>query len=329
MPDVLTIGEALIDFVSTKADVTLREAPGFEKAAGGAPANVAVGLARLGVSSGFIGRVGDDPFGHFLADTLSTEGVDVSQLGFEHRARTGLAFVSLTAEGERDFVFFRHPSADMFLSPGHINPSYVNKARAIVYGSIGLIAEPCRSAVLKALAIAHAAGALRVYDANLRLSLWGSESEARYGLRLGLDRADVVKLSQDELEFLSGTRDLAAGMKALWRAQSSQGESTRLMIVTLGAQGCAYRTATDFGQIPGYHVDTMDTTGAGDGFLASLLAELLSPNGQHVLDTGLSFERESIERALRFANAAGALTTIRHGAIPALPSRAEVEALCG
>jgi fructokinase len=329
MPDVLTIGEALIDFVSTKAEVTLREAPGFEKAAGGAPDNVAVGLARLGVSSGFIGRVGDDPFGHFLADTLATEGVDVSQLGFERRARTGLAFVSLTAEGERDFVFFRHPSADMFLSPGHINPSYVNNARAIVYGSIGLIAEPCRSAVLKALAIAHAAGALRVYDANLRLSLWGSESEARYGLRLGLDRADVVKLSQDELEFLSGTRDLTAGMKALWRAQSSQGEGTRLMIVSLGAQGCAYRTATDFGQIPGYRVDTLDTTGAGDGFLAGLLAELFWPNGQHALDTGLSFERENIERALRFANAAGALTTIRHGAIPALPSRAEVEALCG
>jgi fructokinase len=328
MPNVLTIGEALIDFVSTKAEVTLREAPGFEKAAGGAPANVAVGLARLGVSSGFIGRVGDDPFGHFLADTLATEGVDVSQLGFERRARTGLAFVSLTAEGERDFVFFRHPSADMFLSPGHINPSYVNKARAIVYGSIGLIAEPCRSAVLKALAITHAAGALRIYDANLRLSLWGSESEARYGLRLGLDRADVVKLSQDELEFLSGTRDLKAGMKALWRAQSSQGEGTRLMIVTLGAQGCAYRTATDFGQIPGYRVDTLDTTGAGDGFLAGLLAELLWPNGQHALDTGLTFERESIERALRFANAAGALTTVRHGAIPALPSRAEVEALC-
>jgi fructokinase len=329
MPDVLTIGEALIDFVSTKAEVTLREAPGFEKAAGGAPANVAVGLARLGVSSGFIGRVGDDPFGHFLADTLAAESVDVSQLGFERRARTGLAFVSLTAEGERDFVFFRHPSADMFLSPGHINPSYVNKARAIVYGSIGLIAEPCRSAVFKALAIAHTAGALRIYDANLRLSLWGSESEARYGLRLGLDRADVVKLSQDELEFLSGTRDLAAGMKALWRAQSSQGEGTRLMIVSLGDQGCAYRTATDFGQIPGYRVDTVDTTGAGDGFLAGLLAELLWPNGQRALDTGLSFERESIERALRFANATGALTTIRHGAIPALPSRAEVEALCG
>lgn len=331
MPDVLTIGEALIDFVSTESGLTLREAPAFKKAAGGAPANVAVGLSRLGVSSGFIGRVGDDPFGHFLAETLAAEGVDVSQLGFERKARTGLAFVSLTAEGERDFVFFRHPSADMLLSPGHINPSYIKQAQAIVYGSIGLIVEPCRSGVLKALAIARDTGVLRVYDANLRLSLWGSESEARYGLRLGLDRADVVKLSLDELEFLSGTRDLSAGMESLWAAQSPQGAKSlqgaqspqergmRLMIVTLGALGCAYRTAADFGQLPGHRVDTVDTTGAGDGFLAGLLAELLA--------AGLSFDRETVERALRFANAAGALTTTQRGAIPALPTRAQVEAL--
>lgn len=313
MPEVLSIGEALIDFVSTQVEVTLREAPAFEKAAGGAPANVTVGLARLGVSSGFIGRVGDDPFGHFLADTLAVEGVDVSQLGFERKARTGLAFVSLTAEGERDFVFFRHPSADMLLSPGHINPAYVKQARAIVYGSIGLIAEPCRSGVLKALAIARDAGGLRVYDANLRLSLWGSESEARYGLRLGLDRADVVKLSLDELEFLSGTRDISAGMEKLWTS------GLRLMIITLGTQGCAYRTVTDFGQLPGYSVDTVDTTGAGDGFLAGLLAELIAAD--------FSFEREDIENALRFANAAGALTTTQRGAIPALPTRSQVTAL--
>jgi fructokinase len=319
MPDVLTIGEALIDFVSTKSGVTLREAPAFKKAAGGAPANVAVGLSRLGVSSGFIGRVGDDPFGHFLAETLAAEGVDVSQLGFERKARTGLAFVSLTAEGERDFVFFRHPSADMLLSPGHINPSYIKQAQAIVYGSIGLIVEPCRSGVLKALAIARDAGVLRVYDANLRLSLWGSESEARYGLRLGLDRADVVKLSLDELEFLSGTRDLSAGMESLWTAQSPQERGIRLMIVTLGALGCAYRTATDFGQLPGHRVGTVDTTGAGDGFLAGLLAELLAAR--------LSFDRETVERAICFANAAGALTTTQRGAIPALPTRAQVESL--
>jgi sugar/nucleoside kinase (ribokinase family) len=324
MPHILSIGEALIDFVSTQPGAILREAPGFEKSAGGAPANVAVGLARLGVSSGFIGRVGDDPFGHFLADTLTAEGVDVSQVGFDRRTRTGLAFVSLTKDGERDFLFYRHPSADMHLSPGHINPGYVKKAWAIVYGSIGLIGEPSRSGVLKALAIARDAGTLSVYDANLRLSLWGSRSEARYGLNLGLDRADIAKLSLDELEFLSGTRYLREGMDKLWTAQQGR---MRLVIVTLGAQGCAFRTATDFGQIPGHSVATVDTTGAGDGFLAGLLAELFRLSKQNKLAVDLAFEPDQMDRALRFASAAGALTTTRRGAIPALPTRAQVEAL--
>jgi fructokinase len=319
MPDVLSIGESLVDLISTEPGVTLQDSLAFQKAAGGAPANVTVGLARLGISAGFIGRVGDDPFGHFLADILRTEGVDVSQLGFERKARTGLAFITLTTGGEREFVFFRHPSADMFLSPGHINPSYIKKSRAIVYGSNVLIAEPSRSAVLKALAIARGADALRIYDVNLRLSMWGSESEARYGLGLGLDRADVVKLSLGELEFLSGTRDVLKGMDHLWTAKPSRGNGMRLLVVTLGAKGCAYRTATDFGQHPGYSVDTIDTTGAGDGFLAGLLAELIAAN--------LSIRREEIEHALRFANAAGALTTTRRGAIPSLPTRPQVDAL--
>jgi fructokinase len=287
MSDILTIGEAVIELISTDTGVTLREAPVFEKTVGGTPINVAVGLARLGAFSGYIGRVGDDPFGHFLADTLAAEGVDLSQLGFERKARTGLAFTSLSSEGERNLLFFRHPSADMRLSPGHVNPGYIKNARALVYTSIGLMAEPCRSGVLNALAIADGADVLRVYDVNLHLSSWGSVSEARYGLGLGLDRADVVKLSLDELEFLSDTRDPSAGVKALWD------DRKRLVIVTLGIQGCNYYTAGHSGQIPGYHVDTVDTAGAGDGFLAGLLAELLA--------VALSFEPQAVERALCFA----------------------------
>ncbi len=327
MPDVLSIGEAYLDLISTQSGPTLREASAFKKAAGGVPLKVAVGLARLGVASGFIGRVGDDPFGHFLADSVAAEGVDVSQIGFERKARTGLAFASLTAEGERDVVFFRHPSADLLLSPGHINPSYVKCARVIFYTSMGLNVEPCRSGVLKALVIARDAGMLRVYDANLRMALWGSKSEALYGLHLGLERADVAKLNLDELEFLCGTRDLSKGMEELWAESFSQGKGMHLLIVTLGAQGCAYRTATDFGQVPGYKVDTVDAGGADAGFLAGLLAELPWPALSGQLAAGLDFQREPVERALRFANAAAALTTTRHGAISALPTRPQVEAL--
>jgi len=320
MPDIVTIGEASIDFVSTETDVSLRDATTFEKMIGGGPATVAMGLARLEVPSGFVGRVGDDPFGRYLADVLATEGVDVTQLSFERKARTALTFVSLGSPGEGDRVFFRHPSADQFLSPGHINPSYVKTARCIVYGSLALMAEPGRTAVLKALAIARDSRALRVYDLRYHLSLWGSDSEARYGLHLGLERAEVVRLGLDDLEFLSGTRDVVEGTQALWS------DRMRLLVVTLGAQGCAYRTASDFGQVAGCRVQTVDATGAAAGFLAGLLAELLWPAGRRAEP---SFGRTQVERALHFANAAGALTTTQWGASAALPTRPQVEALCG
>ena len=329
MPDVVTVGEALVEFMSMEPGVALRQAPAFEKAVGAVPAKVAVGLARLEVSSGLIGRVGEDPFGHFVADILAAEGVDVSQLGFERSAQTGLAFVSHIAEGQSEFVFFRHSSADTLLSPGHINPTYVKTARAVVYDSIGLTVEPCRSGVLKALAIARDAGALRVYDANLHPSLWESEGEARYALRLGLDRADIVKLNLDEMEFLSGTRELPRGIEHLWTSKSQQGNEMHLLVVNLGEQGCSYRTSTHSGQISGYSVNTVEAIGAGDAFLAGLLAELLRTTSasQGNLAAKLPFERDGIERILRFACAAAALTTNQRGAVPDLPTRSQVEAL--
>jgi len=313
MPDVLSVGEALVEFVSTEAGATLREAHAFEKGIGGSAARLAIGLARLGVSSGFVGRVGDDPFGHFLGDGLAAEGVDVSQLGFERRARTGLAFSSLSAHRGRDLVFFRHPSADMLLSPGHINPAYIKAARAITYNSSGLTGEPSRSAVFKALAIAQGAGLLRVYRVDAHLSLWESESEARYGLGLGLERAGVVVLNQDELEFLSGVRDAAEGTQALWR------DPMRMLVATLGGEGCAYRTAAGFGQIPGFPTQAMNADSMGAGFLAGLLAEWVR--------TDFSLNQEDIAGALRFANAAAALTGGRRGAVPTFPTRAAIEKL--
>jgi fructokinase len=264
-----------------------------------------------------------------VADILAAEGVDVSQLGFERSAQTGLAFVSSVAGGQPESIFFRHSSADTLLSPGHINPTYVKSARAIVYDSIGLTVEPCRSGVLKALAIAREAGVLRVYDVNLHPSLWKSESEARYLLRLGLDRADIVKLSLDEMEFLSGTRDLQRGMELLWTSESCQANETRLLVVNLGEQGCSYRTSTHTGHISGHSVGTAEAFGTGDAFLAGLLAELVWTTGlsQDKLATKLPFERNGIERILRFACAAAALTTNQRGAVPGLPTRSQVEDL--
>ncbi|MEJ5197844.1 MAG: PfkB family carbohydrate kinase [Anaerolineae bacterium] len=311
MFDVIACGELLIDFVSTQAGVTLAQAPAFVKAAGGAPANVAVGVARLGYRAGFMGQVGDDDFGHFLADTLAEAGVDTGGLRFSTEARTALAFVSLRADGERSFMFYRHPSADMLWRPENVDAIYAASTRIFHYGSISLIGEPSRSATLAALSHARAAGALISYDPNLRIHLWPSAEAARAGMLDGLRHADLVKVSEEELAFLTGETDFARGAARLWH------DRLRLLVVTEGAAGCAYFTPDASGRVPGFAVQAVDTTGAGDGFVAGLLAGLL--------DGGLVWERAAIEAALRLGNAVGALTTTQRGAIPALPTRAAVE----
>ena len=305
--DILCMGELLIDFVALESGVTVGEASGFLKAAGGAPANVAVAAARLGHSAGFIGQVGDDPFGHYLAGVLAADGVDVRGLRFSTEARTALAFVSLGPGGERDFVFYRHPSADMLMRPDDVDLSLIDSCSIFHYGSITLIGEPSRSATLAAVRRAKAGGKLISYDPNLRMSLWPSVEAARTGLLLGLQDADVVKVSQEELEFLTGQSHAGA----LWR------DGMRLVIVTHGADGATLYTPRERFSAPGFPVEAVDTTGAGDSFVAALLSGLL--------DYGAEFDRHLPEIA-RFANATGALTTTRKGAIPALPSRQMVEA---
>lgn len=313
MPDVYALGELLIDFVPTVTGVSLIEAPAFKKAPGGAPANVAVGLARLGVSSGFIGKVGDDAFGHFLAQTLHSAGVDVGQLRFDTAARTMLAFVSLRADGDREFMFYRHPSADMRHTPDDIDTHALTAARAFHFGSISLITQPARSATLHAVQQARDAGLLISYDPNLRRALWPSDEAARAGMLEGLQFAQVAKISDEELLFLTGTSDLKAGAQQLWHPD------LRLLTVTYGGRGCAYVTPRFVDKVPGFTVTAVDTTGAGDGFVAGLLRGLLTQ------PTALDHE-PTLRACCRFANAVGALATTERGAIPALPTLDRVEA---
>lgn len=313
MVDVLSLGELLIDFVPTVSGVTLIEAPTFVKAPGGAPANVAVGLAKLGVSSGFLGKVGDDPFGRFLAATLAAEGVDTSALLFSREARTMLAFVSLTATGERDFMFYRHPSADMLYRPEEVPEALVRGARALHFGSISLIDEPCRSATLRAVHLAREAGSLVSYDPNLRVALWPNPEAARAGILDAWPLADVIKISEDELTFLTGVSDLATGAARLLAPHQ------RLLVVTRGEGGCYFRTPDFDGEVPGFAVHAVDATGAGDGFVSGLLRGLLrAPNATR--------DRVLLAEICRYANAVGAITTTTRGAIPALPKAAAVEA---
>ncbi len=311
MPDVIALGELLVDFVPTQSNVTLIEAPAFKKAPGGAPANVAVGLSRLGISTGFMGKVGDDAFGHFLANTLHENGVDISALSYSQQARTALAFVSLGKDGEREFMFYRHPSADMLYSPQDVDSEYIHSAKILHFGSISLISEPSRSATFQALEYARGGDLLISYDPNLRVNLWPDERTAKEGILSAWHLADIIKVSIEELEFLSGIPELEAAAKSLWSDQ------LKLLVVTRGKDGSSFITRRCMEDVPGFEVQAVDTTGAGDGFVAGLLMGLLeNPN---------AWENEAVlGNICRFANAVGALATTERGAIPAMPSRERV-----
>jgi fructokinase len=311
MADAICLGELLIDLVPTVTGVDLIDAPAFVKAPGGAPGNVAVGLARLGVPSAFMGKVGDDPFGHFLANTLAEAGVDIGSLRFSTEARTALAFVSLRADGEREFMFYRHPSADLLFAAEEVDTDAIKGAKLLHFGSISLIGEPSRGATLHAVDTARAAGCLVSYDPNLRLPLWPDATAARDGMWLGLTKAHIVKLSDDESEFLTGLRDLDAARQALWH------DELKLMVITRGRAGCVYFTRAFSGTVESFTVEAVDTTGAGDGFVAGLLQGLLA-------DPATIQDEARLRELCRFANAVGALATTARGAIPALPERERV-----
>ncbi|CAL9762913.1 unnamed protein product [Musa acuminata subsp. burmannicoides] len=313
---IVCFGEMLIDFVPTVSGVSLAEAPGFIKAPGGAPANVAIAVARLGGRAAFVGKLGDDEFGRMLAGILRDNGVDDGGVSFDTGARTALAFVTLRADGEREFMFYRNPSADMLLTAGELNLDVIKRAAVFHYGSISLITEPCRSAHLKAMEVARQAGALLSYDPNLRLPLWPSAEEAREQILSIWDEADIIKVSDVELEFLTGQESVEDDVVlTLWRP------AFKLLVVTLGEKGCKYYTKDFRGSLDGYAVDTVDTTGAGDAFVGAMLRKIV--DDQSVLQ-----DEGKLREVLKFSNACGAITTTEKGAIPALPSEpAAVELL--
>lgn len=319
MAHIVCLGEALIDFVADVHGVSIQDCPGFRKAAGGAPANVAAGVARLGGSAAFVGKVGDDPFGRYLERTLAACGVDTRPMRFDPDARTGLAFVSLMEDGERDFVFYRHPSADMRLRPDELPSDLFDGARIFHFGSITLISEPSRSATLSALRRARSAGCRISFDPNLRPPLWPSLDQAREQILATIPLVDLVKVSEEEAAFLVGACPETGGATGAARRILEMGPS--LVCVTEGAGGSSFTYGGEVGVAPGFPVQAVDTTGAGDGFVAGLLLRLAE------LPQGWWLDTSDIHRALIFANAVGALTCTQKGAIPALPDLPAVERL--
>ncbi|KAF8407651.1 hypothetical protein HHK36_006784 [Tetracentron sinense] len=335
---VVCFGEMLIDFVPTTNGLSLADAPAFKKAPGGAPANVAVGISRLGGSSAFIGKnadvnlgsfevnatyqaklmesraqVGEDEFGYMLANILKENNVNNKGVRFDPGARTALAFVTLRNDGEREFMFYRNPSADMLLEEAELDLDIIRKAKIFHYGSISLITEPCKSAHIAAAKAAKDAGVLLSYDPNLRLPLWPSEESAREGILSIWETADIIKISEEEISFLTKGEDPYddAVVRKLHHP------NLKLLLVTEGPHGCRYYTKDFSGRINGLKVDAVDSTGAGDAFVAGILSQLAS-------DQSLLQKEDQLRDALKFANACGALTVTERGAIPALPTREAV-----
>ncbi|XP_024029576.1 probable fructokinase-6, chloroplastic isoform X2 [Morus notabilis] len=310
---VVCFGELLIDFVPTVNGVSLAEAPAFKKAPGGAPANVAVGIARLGGSSAFLGKVGEDEFGYMLANILKENNVKTEGMRFDPGARTALAFVTLRSDGEREFMFYRNPSADMLLEESELDLNLIRKAKIFHYGSISLITEPCKSAHIAAAKAAKDAGVVISYDPNLRLPLWPSADAAREGILSIWEIADIIKISEEEISFLTQGEDPYDDnvVRKLYHP------NLKLLLVTEGPDGCRYYTKEFSGRVEGVKVDAVDTTGAGDAFVAGVLSQL-------ALDLSLLQKEDKLRDALKFANACGALTVTERGAIPALPTREAV-----
>jgi fructokinase len=312
---IVCFGEMLIDFVPDVAGVSLAESTGFLKAPGGAPANVAVAISKLGGQSAFVGKVGDDEFGHMLADILRKNNVNDEGVLFDQHARTALAFVTLKANGEREFMFYRNPSADMLLTEAELNLDLIRRSSIFHYGSISLISEPVRSAHLAAMNAAKQAGILCSYDPNVRLPLWPSEDAARDGILSIWKEADFIKVSDDEVAFLTkGDPQSEENVLSLWY------EGLKLLIVTDGEKGCRYFTKDFKGSVSGFSVKTIDTTGAGDAFVGSLLVSIAK-------DNSIFENEEKLRQALKFSNACGAICTTQKGAIPALPTPAAAEEL--
>ena len=311
MTDITTIGEVLIDL--TQSGKTEQGIPKFDANPGGAPANLAVAASRLGARTAFIGRVGRDSFGDYLRRCLTENGVDVSGLSVDEKARTTLAVVALDEKGERTFSFYRDPSADVNLSMEYVPMELLSSTKILHFGSVSLTAEPARTATLEAAKTAKASGAWVSYDPNYRASLWPDEQTAIKNMLQPLPLVDILKVSDEELPLLTGFSDPEEGSARL----AEQG--VRLVLVTLGAHGAFYRFDGHTGHVPGVPCTVGDTNGSGDTFFGAALSQLVK------LDSLGQLTVPELERILAFANKAASITTSRHGAIPAMPTLAEVE----
>ena len=313
--DVVALGELLIDF--TANGVSQQGNPLFEANPGGAPCNVLAMLGKLGRSCAFVGKVGEDLFGRQLRAVAAEAGIDLSYLVSDSAAHTTLAFVETFPNGDRDFSFYRDPGADMLLTAQEVPEDAISQCRIFHFGTLSMTHSGVREATKKAVACAKAGGAIVSFDPNLRPPLWGSLEEAREQITWGLGQCDVLKIADNELEFMTGQTDFDRGAAIL----REQFPNIRVLNVTAGAEGSYSYYGNKRVFVPSFKLGgTIETTGAGDTFCACVL--------NFVLEHGLEgLEETDLTEMLRFANAAAYLVTTKKGAIRSMPEKEQVLAL--
>lgn len=315
MKDVVALGELLIDFAPVSTDdagyPTLKAQPG------GAPGNFLAALQKYGCSTALLGKVGDDTFGHLLKGTLDKLGIDTRGIVVDPAVFTTLAFVTLDATGNRSFSFARKPGADTCLRPEEVDTALLDEGKVLHFGTLSLTDEPARSATRAAVAYAKEHGKLISFDPNLRKPLWPSDDAAKEQIEWGLHQADIVKISDEEIEFLWGLSPEEGAQKLLTEY------GVKLVYATLGPKGCHFANRQGCGEVPsptGLHV--IDTTGAGDIFGGSAMSQFLRLN-----KAPEDLTVEEMRAVTRFACCAASLSTQTHGGITSVVPEEEVRAI--
>lgn len=313
--DVIAMGELLVDFTMNGQSEQGNNL--FEACPGGAPCNVLAMLNKLGKKTAFLGKVGNDQFGTLLRNTLDDAGIETTHLLTDENVNTTLAFVHTFPDGDREFSFYRNPGADMMLNENDVDPAFIGQTRLFHFGTISMTHDGVRAATKKAVTAAKESGALISFDPNLRPPLWSSLELAKEQMEYGCSQCDVLKISDNEIQFLSGKEDYDEGIRFLQETYQIP-----LILLTMGKDGSrAYYKdmRVERGGVP---CKTIETTGAGDTFCGSALNYVLEHDFNDLTE-------EQLGEMLTFANAAAAIVTTKKGAIRAMPEKEEVLRLLG
>ena len=313
---VISIGEALIDFIPQQKGVALKDVEGFLRVPGGAPLNVAAAVAKLGGKAQMLTKLGVDGFGDAILEEVMPLGVDVSRVSRTNQANTALAFVSLKEDGERDFSFYRHPSADMLLGEEEICEEDFMNGAILHFCSVSLIDAPIKQAHKKAIEYAIKHNGIISFDPNVRLPLWESPQECRQAILEFLPLAHIVKVSDEELEFITSIKDEEEALKSLFVG------NVEVVIYTKGTNGSEFITKDRTIHVPSFKVKVEDTTGAGDSYIGSLLYQVAQT--VDTLEAFIQLDEEKVMDTMTFSAATAALTVSKKGAIAALPTKEDV-----